>query len=415
MKKITMIKRITLFLLLTVVAIGLSSCMDEPVVTTGAPGNDSGAATSITTLPTTTPTTAATTPVTTEAPEPIKQGVLTDTFDLYLVSRTLNITSFNESVLSDFPYDGKSYDESTSASKWIEVAEKKDSYQMIEVGGQQVKVPYHKSSVRNIGQYPEVDRYSTGVDSDNETHITIRAYYDTATGTLVEFTTTLYETVDKAYGVSPYVRGALRALGHNVPCTVTPASTEAEYVAYASAVLEGVAGVSTQGWQVKVTTEIAGTTSRIAKEGFVSYAQGGAEEVSYTITFYKTIGGMVRSDTMYVEMSSAGEVLNFEAIHEEEAFAPFVSLDFSTNSQEEIMSLIEEKETEGFHAIGSSLGEKKPPSRTTRELQVKNNMLWVYNTIDLSFGKYPARATFAIKLAEIPPDDPILDDPLLTE
>ena len=39
------------------------------------------------------------------------------------------------------------------------------------------------------------------------------------------------------------------------------------------------------------------------------------------------------------------------------------------------MSIIEEKEAEGFRAIGSSLGEKKPPSRTERELQVKNNML----------------------------------------
>ncbi len=402
MKKITMIKRITLFLLLTVVTIGLSSCMDEPVVTTGAHGNDSGAATSITTLPTTTPTTATTTPVTTEAPEPIKQGVLTDTFDLYLVSRTLNITSFDESVLSDFPYDGKSYDESTSASKWIKVAEKKDSYQMIEVGGQQVKVLYHKTRRENVGQYPEVDRYCADVPSDNEPDLMIEAYYDTATGTLVEFMTTIYEKIDMAYAESPRVCGALRALGHNVPCTVTPASTESEYVAYASAVLEGVAGVSTQGWQVKVTTEFMRNKNRIAKDGFVSYAQGGAEEVSYTITFYKTIGGMARSDTMYVEMSSAGEVVEFKAIHEEEAFAPFVSLDFSTNSQDEIMSIIEEKEADGFHAIGSHLGEKKPPSRTKRELQVKNNMLWVYTTIDVSFGKYLARATFAIKLAEIP-------------
>jgi len=404
MKKITMIKRITLFLLLTVVAIGLSSCMDEPVVTTGAHGNDSGAATSITTLATTTPTTATTTPVTTEAPEPIKQGVLTDTFDLYLLLRTLNITSVDESVLSDFPYD-----ENYLTMNWIEVAEKKDSYQMIEVGGQQVKVPYHKTMGESVGQYPEVDRYLEFVYSDNKMELSIVAHYDTATGTLVEFETQVYNESPR------YFYGALRALGHDVPCTVTPASTEAEYVAYASAVLEGVAGVSTQGWQVKVTTEIAGTTSRIAKEGFVSYAQGGAEEVSYTITFYKTIGGIVRSDPMYVEMSSAGEVLNFKAIHEEEAFAPFVSLDFSTNTQEEIMSLIEEKETEGFHALGSSLGEKNPPSRTTRELQVKNNMLWVYTTIELRFGSYPAKAVFAIKLAEIPPDDPILDDPLLTE
>lgn len=409
MKKITMIKRITLFLLLTVLAIGLSSCMDEPVVTTGAPGNDSGAATSITTLPTTTPTTATTTPVTTEAPEPIKQGVLTDTFDLYLVSRTLNITSVDESILSDFPYDGKSYDESTSASKWIKVAEKKDSYQMIEVGGQQVKVLYHKTRRENVGQYTEVDRYLEFVYSDNKMDLAIVAHYDTATGTLVEFETELLNDSSR------YFCGALRALGHDVPCTVTPASTEAEYVAYASAVLEGVAGVSTQGWQVKVTTEIAGTTSRIAKEGFVSYAQGGAEEVSYTITFYKTIGGIVRSDLMYVEMSSAGEVSAFNAVHEEEAFSPFVSLDFSTNTQEEIMSLIKEKETKGFHAVGSHLGEKNPPYRTTRELQVKNNMLWVYTTIELRFGNYPAMAVFAIKMAEIPPDDPILDDPLLTE
>lgn len=44
--------------------------------------------------------------------------------------------------------------------------------------------------------------------------------------------------------------------------------------------------------------------------------------MSYTVTLYKTIGGMARSDTMYVEMSSAGEVSAFKAIHEEEAFAP---------------------------------------------------------------------------------------------
>ena len=109
----------------------------------------------------------------------------------------------------------------------------------------------------------------------------------------------------------------------NYKSCVNPDSTEAEFIAYAKQVLLDNAGVSADGWEVQITTARAqyGTS-----QGFINYSQETPEyNEEYTFTFYKTISGIERYDKMYIKMTNVGEIIEYEAMINNEAYKPFES------------------------------------------------------------------------------------------
>lgn len=97
---------------------------------------------------------------------------------------------------------------------------------------------------------------------------------------------------------------------------VTPDSSEEDFIEYAKKVLLEQAGVDAYGWKVRITTTHASETDKI---GFESHS----DEAIYTFSFYKTIGGVKRSDKMQVKMTNYGEVIEYDARNFDMAFELF--------------------------------------------------------------------------------------------
>ena len=162
----------------------------------------------------------------------------------------------------------------------------------------------YRQTIIPAGGYYEIDSYVT-----YKKHVLIRP----DTGKVVSFDTV--PSYAKDY-VSPVREGA----------------TEEEYLAYAKSILNDVAGVPTDGWEATVritSTKYAnergyfvlrnGTVLSLAEEDYEATV---GSRVS--VTFTKKIGEFKRFDEMKVEMTGAGEVISFNAINYDEAFAPFV-------------------------------------------------------------------------------------------
>jgi len=90
-------------------------------------------------------------------------------------------------------------------------------------------------------------------------------------------------------------------------------SSDADRIAYAKAILLDVAKTSTAGWDARIERRAL----QILEDGNLRDVDG------YTVTFFKTIGGIERFDRMQVKMTDDGYVLYFNALNYEEAFAPF--------------------------------------------------------------------------------------------
>ena len=115
------------------------------------------------------------------------------------------------------------------------------------------------------------------------------------------------------------------------PSPVNCESTDEEFLAYASEVLAEYAGVSTKGWDTEIVrSKIKWQT----EEGFfhlvdgrlVSVSESEYEELADStihITYTKKIGEIKRSDQMRIQMTNAGEIIEYKADNYEDAFAPF--------------------------------------------------------------------------------------------
>ena len=108
-------------------------------------------------------------------------------------------------------------------------------------------------------------------------------------------------------------------------------STDEEYLAYANEILAEYANVSTEGWDTEI---VRSKIKRQTEEGFfhlvddrlVSVSESEYEELADStirITYTKKLGGIKRSDQMWIEMTDAGEIVGYKADNYENAFAPF--------------------------------------------------------------------------------------------
>ena len=148
---------------------------------------------------------------------------------------------------------------------------------------------------------------------------------------------------------------------------VNPDSTEAEYIAYARQILFDWANVSTDGWQVKISTYRGnyGTVNY-----FMNYSHDiPAYNAQYTFTFYKTIGGIERSDRMTVKMTNVGEIIEYNAINDNDEFFPFEDITFDCAKLEETVN-------RAFEASLSSSHEYEAIRLDKKELIVEDNELW---------------------------------------
>ena len=178
---------------------------------------------------------------------------------------------------------------------------------------------------------------------------------------------------------------------------VNPYSSEAEYIEYAKDILKEYANVTTEGWQVKVSTFWK-------NRGNVDYFVQDTEEKedpelypTYTITFYKEIGGIECKDKMYVKVSNMGEVSQFSAIANGERYEPFAEVEIDREALEE--------------EVLSSFGYSDRTDREITELvlHVQDDCLWAMAIVKATFywgewgNETPTYAgnSYVVKVAEI--------------
>lgn len=197
---------------------------------------------------------------------------------------------------------------------------------------------FHYNETLN-GNYCSLDYYRTAVELNDHGNICIRLYFDTKTGKLVKYK-------NDAFNDQP-----------DVP-SLTLDSTENEFIDYAKKVFLENAGVSVDGWEIKY--EIGPNGNR-------------------AIDFYKTIGGIVRSDQMYIYMTSTGKIIEYVAISGEKQFKPFENVIIDRN----------ELENKIYKAFSTSIG-KFPyyiisEKIADLELVVKDNTLWASAFVEFEY------------------------------
>lgn len=213
----------------------------------------------------------------------------------------------------------------------------------------------------------EIDEYTSAVGMEF-----IHLAYRAGTDRLVKFKVS--PTYDRSYA-SP----------------VHPDSDEAAYIAYAKQILADYAGASLEGWQIRVVTYRA---EYGYSDGFLNYSHEIPENnAEYTVTFYKEISGIERSDSMYVTMTNVGEILAFSAENCDEAFQPYESVKIDRER-------IEEAAWKAFKNVntGHAIREKAIDSTV---LYTKDNALWAKVVIEYSFGEARGGVSYAVKVAEL--------------
>ena len=169
---------------------------------------------------------------------------------------------------------------------------------------------------------------------------------------------------------------------------VNPDSTEAEYVAYAKQILLEYAGVSAEGWDCDIVTQIK---DKGKTNSFINYSHENPEyNAVYTITFSKKISGIDRIDKMHVKLTNVGEIEEFQAINYDEAFKPFENVKLD---KEKIESAARRA---AYIPSGGSI------TKLYTQLFVSEGCLWAHVEIDYSFESGAQGGTiYAIKVAEL--------------
>ena len=165
---------------------------------------------------------------------------------------------------------------------------------------------------------------------------------------------------------------------HEFISPVNPSSSESEFIAYASSILSEYMDISTEGWNVEITTERHesdwhwGLLER--QYEFVRYEVDPDIDVSYTINFYRYLNdkceGIRLADTVYVKMTSFGEVVELSGEVFDDKYIPYKDIDLDVDQ------IINEcKNTYEFRT--AEYGE---PIMTLRAIAY-NNELWIEASI----------------------------------
>ena len=166
--------------------------------------------------------------------------------------------------------------------------------------------------------------------------------------------------------------------------SISPDSSEEAIVSYARNVLREITGETADGWD-----------ARIESASFPYYrsdTMGPLFAEGYTVTFFKTIGGVERGDIMSVKMTDAGEIVEFNAFNYDAAFAPYGNVH---PDKEKI-------EKEAWRAFGSSgIHGYSSASIWKTELFASENSLWAVVSIHYKTGEAEGGVQYAIEVARI--------------
>lgn len=162
-------------------------------------------------------------------------------------------------------------------------------------------------------------------------------------------------------------------------------SSEEAIVSYAKNVLFDVTGESTDGWNVRIQeTRFPYYTPQ--KMGPL-YARG------YTVTFFKTIGGVERADSMYVQMTDAGEIVELNAIHFDDCFTPFKNVNLDVEA-------IKRTATDAFSKDASGRWNYEI-SNIDVSLYVSGDSLWALVQITYQTGEAYGGVEYSIEVARL--------------
>ena len=238
-------------------------------------------------------------------------------------------------------------------------------------------------------------------------------YFETHTTKISDYGKDLYTYSLNHTGYHAYVNSKTGKLvffnditagrNHEYISSVNPESSASEFIAYASSILSEYMDISTEGWNVEITTEKHvsdehwGLLER--KYDFVKYEVDPDIDVSYTINFYRYLNdkceGIRLADTVYVKMTSYGEVVEFCGEVFDDKYIPYKDIDLDVDK---IVSVFENEDeyTDADKYI--------EPTMTLRAIAY-NNELWVEATIRYKHysGKYISEreSRYVMKVAEI--------------
>lgn len=215
-------------------------------------------------------------------------------------------------------------------------------------------------------------------------------------------------TVNSKTGKIVYFSNIIAGKDHEYVSPVNPSSSESEFIAYASSILSEYMDISTEGWNVEITTEKHAADEHWGimmsdlierKDGFVRYDVDPEIDVSYTINFYRYLNekseGVRLADTVFVKMTNFGEVVEFSGEVFDEKYIPYADIDLD----------VDKIADEFRKADMISTSEYGEPKMTLRAIAY-NDELWIEATIRYKHmlpGDYlsETEAVYTIKVAEI--------------
>ena len=131
---------------------------------------------------------------------------------------------------------------------------------------------------------------------------------------------------------------------HEYVSPVKPSSSESEFIAYASSILSEYMNISTEGWNVEIITERHesdwhwGLLDRVDR--FANVKVDPDIDVVYTISFYRYLNdkceGIRRADTVYVKMTSFGEVVEFSGEVFDDKYIPYADTELDVEKIKDV-------------------------------------------------------------------------------
>ena len=238
----------------------------------------------------------------------------------------------------------------------------------VEVSGKKQVVSYDYSRKSDDLSYV-LDDYSY-VNGTN----TVFATYRSDTKQLMRYET-LSEERNRAYQSS-----------------VNPDSSETEYLAYAKEIFLRYAGVSVEGWDVRIQT-LWGEDQR-RTDGFLNYSHENPRyNAEYEFTYSKTISGIERCDLMSLRITNVGEILAFDAENSDKAFAPFENAELDREKIENAVWVVFGSVRSMHYGITSS-------EISGIKLIAKDGSLWAHVRVVYQIDVAQGSLIYVIKVAE---------------
>ena len=131
---------------------------------------------------------------------------------------------------------------------------------------------------------------------------------------------------------------------HEYISPVNPGSSESKFIEYASSVLSEYMDISTEGWNVEITTEKHVSDEHwgllYSIDRFANMKVDPDIDVVYTISFYRYLNdkceGIRRADSVYVKMTNFGEVVEFSGEVFDDKYIPYADTELDVEKIKDV-------------------------------------------------------------------------------